>query len=729
MQQSFPHYSDSFRRPSQTPKPHFQHDSISPRSQISSLPFLHSLQPGSWSEDSLFSTQYQNRPASANSAISNVRGAPNELKSSPVANRETVLVSFSVTLFGQTHAFYQVNDQYSGSMNDSAIESASKHLFSDRFGSFPSNQPFLPTSRLALKRPAAALLPSVYLATSEGQPQWSSYRLNSISSPASLSPSAESAAPSDTPPLIWPDTGSSYTSEGPSSRQPSYFSLPTMHNLSPRAHDDRNRTFSMPSPGLGLMVDEAEQGQGIQQVARDRASIDGDRDSSSLAQGNILSAHASPTNLPTTSLPFEACFGGSNLYSSDNPYASSHVNQVPAILAPRPRYASSDSPPFMSANFQYPFTQQETVPLNRDMLQAFENRYKHPNAPLQWQHSSAPQDQLALAYNAGQTSAEAYSLYGQPSFWRPGHSIPLPPTHHNVHPPLHPVYQLQNRRLSQLPTRAVSISSATRQEDSNDYANQNYYPSQYGQEHASVPQMHLRAPSENVDAPQQKRVRYDVGWDRQSAEQNQTAWSFSRNQEYSFGQQRHSQGPSNNTSPDTSTSDVPLQQSLPVYTPMRQSRQVKATIYARDAASSSDAQENEPDCDESGSYEPEEEAPRRLQIKRPTLSRSQSSASASKFPSAPNPSSLPVASSSASTGQAPLTSAEDTGSSPWQTRRPPDADFNTADEALIPREQKTRFADDVYTPKWIRGKGANKEGYCSICPTGQWLRLKTSAFW
>ena len=153
--QSYPQYADSFRRPSQTPRPLYQHGSISPCSHAGALPFLHSLQPSSWNEDSLFSAQYQDRPSSANSAISNVRGAPNEPKSSPVANRETVIASLLTLHLCQTHALQQVNYQYADYSNEEAIEATSNHLFGARCSPLPLVLSVTSSSRLSMKRSAA----------------------------------------------------------------------------------------------------------------------------------------------------------------------------------------------------------------------------------------------------------------------------------------------------------------------------------------------------------------------------------------------------------------------------------------------------------------------------------------------------------------------------------------------------------------------------------------------
>ncbi|KAJ1915369.1 hypothetical protein H4219_004354 [Mycoemilia scoparia] len=50
-------------------------------------------------------------------------------------------------------------------------------------------------------------------------------------------------------------------------------------------------------------------------------------------------------------------------------------------------------------------------------------------------------------------------------------------------------------------------------------------------------------------------------------------------------------------------------------------------------------------------------------------------------------------------------------------------------EDMLPRKQKIRFIDDLYTPLWVRGSGEAKEGLCDTCKPGKWLQLKNSAFW
>ncbi|PHH78109.1 hypothetical protein CDD82_3205 [Ophiocordyceps australis] len=60
---------------------------------------------------------------------------------------------------------------------------------------------------------------------------------------------------------------------------------------------------------------------------------------------------------------------------------------------------------------------------------------------------------------------------------------------------------------------------------------------------------------------------------------------------------------------------------------------------------------------------------------------------------------------------------------------PPEEDMNPSDPDMIPYEQELRFEGDLYTPRWVRGHGNKREGWCGICKPGRWLVLKNSAFW
>jgi hypothetical protein len=61
--------------------------------------------------------------------------------------------------------------------------------------------------------------------------------------------------------------------------------------------------------------------------------------------------------------------------------------------------------------------------------------------------------------------------------------------------------------------------------------------------------------------------------------------------------------------------------------------------------------------------------------------------------------------------------------------QPPSEDMNPSDPDLVPHEQELRFEGDLYTPRWVRGHGNKREGWCGICKPGRWLVLKNSAFW
>jgi hypothetical protein len=55
--------------------------------------------------------------------------------------------------------------------------------------------------------------------------------------------------------------------------------------------------------------------------------------------------------------------------------------------------------------------------------------------------------------------------------------------------------------------------------------------------------------------------------------------------------------------------------------------------------------------------------------------------------------------------------------------------MNPENPELAPHEQDLRFDNDLYTPRWVRGHGNKREGWCGICKPGRWLVLKNSAFW
>lgn len=69
------------------------------------------------------------------------------------------------------------------------------------------------------------------------------------------------------------------------------------------------------------------------------------------------------------------------------------------------------------------------------------------------------------------------------------------------------------------------------------------------------------------------------------------------------------------------------------------------------------------------------------------------------------------------------------GSLSEEQSSPPEEDMNPSDPDMVPREQDLRFDGDLYTPRWVRGHGNKREGWCGICKPGRWLVLKNSAYW
>ena len=60
---------------------------------------------------------------------------------------------------------------------------------------------------------------------------------------------------------------------------------------------------------------------------------------------------------------------------------------------------------------------------------------------------------------------------------------------------------------------------------------------------------------------------------------------------------------------------------------------------------------------------------------------------------------------------------------------PPLEDMKPEDPEMTPHEQEVRFEGDLYTPRFVRGHGNKREGWCGICKPGRWLVLKNSAYW
>lgn len=50
-----------------------------------------------------------------------------------------------------------------------------------------------------------------------------------------------------------------------------------------------------------------------------------------------------------------------------------------------------------------------------------------------------------------------------------------------------------------------------------------------------------------------------------------------------------------------------------------------------------------------------------------------------------------------------------------------------ADQAIV--SHKAHLPNDLYTPSFVRGTGIDREGYCSVCSPGRWLKIKNSEYW
>ena len=64
-----------------------------------------------------------------------------------------------------------------------------------------------------------------------------------------------------------------------------------------------------------------------------------------------------------------------------------------------------------------------------------------------------------------------------------------------------------------------------------------------------------------------------------------------------------------------------------------------------------------------------------------------------------------------------------------QPLSPTKEDMKPESSEMIPIQQGSRFDGDLYTPKFVRGQGNKREGFCGLCKPGRWLVLKNSAFW
>jgi hypothetical protein len=60
---------------------------------------------------------------------------------------------------------------------------------------------------------------------------------------------------------------------------------------------------------------------------------------------------------------------------------------------------------------------------------------------------------------------------------------------------------------------------------------------------------------------------------------------------------------------------------------------------------------------------------------------------------------------------------------------PPPEDMNTKDKTMVPQRRNLKDPNHLYMPRWIRGDGKQREGWCGACRPGKWLSLKRSTYW
>ncbi|KAI5197217.1 hypothetical protein E4T39_07373 [Aureobasidium subglaciale] len=66
---------------------------------------------------------------------------------------------------------------------------------------------------------------------------------------------------------------------------------------------------------------------------------------------------------------------------------------------------------------------------------------------------------------------------------------------------------------------------------------------------------------------------------------------------------------------------------------------------------------------------------------------------------------------------------------PTELIDPPTEDMSPSDKTMVPQRRNLRDSNHLYMPRWIRGDGKQREGWCGQCRPGKWLSLKRSTYW
>ncbi|KAI5243144.1 hypothetical protein E4T43_04345 [Aureobasidium subglaciale] len=66
---------------------------------------------------------------------------------------------------------------------------------------------------------------------------------------------------------------------------------------------------------------------------------------------------------------------------------------------------------------------------------------------------------------------------------------------------------------------------------------------------------------------------------------------------------------------------------------------------------------------------------------------------------------------------------------PTELIDPPVEDMSPSDKTMVPQRRNLKDPNHLYMPRWIRGDGKQREGWCGQCRPGKWLSLKRSTYW
>lgn len=402
--------------------------------------------------------------------LSNVRGACSEPLSSPVALRSApVTVNYQNATPDMQLMFHfpqirDLNDTHAIQMEDASYGNGVPGSHSPV--QIPTSLNCKPSYQRARSSPTSSALLGNF-----SQSQWTSYRAGSFASTNAFSPASEYAPNLGTPPLLYPNSYRqhsvarySYTSEQSDSRKPSYSSSGSYDDFTAGRH--HQQALSAPTGGLGLILDGFHHKSAIHGM-RDRGLSSS---SMSPMQEEYFDNRSSQEHSPATSLSFSDASEGyhsrKRAYMSGEGFPFGDQQQAyypPEIIAPRPRYALSSSPAFLSPQFQPTVSGEESsAPGRHSLYSAHYHRsvqdYEQQHSPIEWQQSFFVHEDDSTYARPEQDQGPRWSQFAQQDgvsphsgpvvSRRPSKSIPLPQTGYFDSVPT------STRVLSPLPQRA-----------------------------------------------------------------------------------------------------------------------------------------------------------------------------------------------------------------------------------------------------------------------------------